>query len=43
MGGRLRMREEELCAAIDQAAETIKTDRVTDDELMIALTLRDAQ
>ncbi len=41
--GRLRMREEELCAAIDQAAEAIKTDRVTDDELMIALTLRDAQ
>ncbi len=42
-GGRLRMREEELCAAIDQAAEAIKTGRVTDDELMIALTLRDTQ
>ncbi len=42
-GGRLRMREEELCAAIDQAAEAIKTGPVTDDDLLLALAMRDAQ
>ncbi len=40
-GARLRMREDELCAAI--AVESIKTGPVTDDDLMIALALREAQ
>ncbi len=42
-GARLRMREDELCAAIEQAAEAIKTGPVTDDDLVVALTLRDSQ
>ncbi len=42
-GARLRIREDELCAAIEQAAEAIKTGPVTDDDLLIALTLRDSQ
>ena len=42
-GARLRQREDELCAAIEQAAEAIKTGPVTDDDLMIALAVRDAQ
>ena len=42
-GARLRMREDELCAAIEQAAEAIKTGPVTDDDLMIALAVRDSQ
>jgi hypothetical protein len=41
--GRRFAREEELCAAIEQAAEAVKTGPVTDDDLMIALTLRDTQ
>ena len=40
---RLRMREDELCAAIEQAAGAIKTGPVTDDDLMIALAVRDSQ
>ncbi len=42
-GARLRMREDELCAAIEQAADAIKTGPVTDNDLLIALTLRDAE
>ncbi len=42
-GARLRRREDELCAAIEQAAEDIKTGPVTDDDLMIALAVRDSQ
>jgi hypothetical protein len=42
-GARLRMREDELCAAIEQAAEAIKTGPLTDDDLMIALAMREAQ
>ncbi len=42
-GARLRMREDELCAAIEQAVEAIKTGPVTDDDLMIALAVRDTQ
>ncbi len=42
-GGRLRMREEELCAAIEQAVEVIKTGPVTDDDLLVAMAMRDAQ
>ena len=42
-GARLRMREDELCAAIEQAAKDIKTGPVTDDDLLIALTLRDTR
>ncbi len=42
-GGRLRMREEELCAAIEQAVEVIKTGPVTDDDLLIAKAVLDAQ
>ncbi len=42
-GARLRQREDELCAAIEQAVESIKTGPVTDDDLLIALTLRDYQ
>ena len=42
-GARLRMREDELCAAIEQAAEAIKTGPVTDDDLMIALAMWEAQ
>ena len=40
--GRLKTREDELCAAIEQAAEAIKSP-VTDDDLMIALAMREAQ
>ncbi len=42
-GARLRMREDELCAAIEQAVEAIKTGPVTDDDLMIAMAVRDTQ
>ncbi len=42
-GARLRQREDELCAAIEQAVESIKTGPVMDDDLLIALTLRDSQ
>ncbi len=42
-GGRLRMREEELCVAIEQAVEVIKTGPVTDDNLLIAKAVLDAQ
>ncbi len=42
-GGRLRMREEELCAAIEQAVEAIKAGPVTDDDLLIAKAVLDAQ
>ena len=41
--GRRHAREEELCAAIEQAAEAIKSGPVTDDDLMIALAVREAQ
>ena len=41
--GRLRMREEELCAAIEQAAGAIKTGPLTEDDFLIALAMRDAQ
>ncbi len=41
--GRLRMREEELCAAIEQAAEAIKAGPLTKDDFLIALAMRDAQ
>ena len=41
--GRRHAREEELFAAIEQAHEAAKTGPITDDELMIALTLWDAQ
>ena len=41
--GRRHAREEELFAAIEQAHEAAKPGPYTDDELMIALTLRDAQ
>ena len=41
--GRQHAREEELLAAIEQAHEAAKTGPFTDDELMIALTLQDAQ
>ncbi len=37
------MREDELCAAIEHAAEDIKTGPVTDDDLMMALAVREAQ
>ncbi len=42
-GARLRMREDELCAAIEQAVEAIKTGPVTDDDLMTSLAVRDTQ
>ena len=42
-GARLRMREDELCAAIEQAVQAIKTGPVTDEDLLVALTIRDAQ
>jgi hypothetical protein len=42
-GARLRMREDELCAAIKQAAEDIKEGPITEDDLVIALAVRDAQ
>ncbi len=42
-GARLRMREDELCAAIEQAVEAIKAGPVTDDDLLIALALRESQ
>ena len=42
-GARLRMREDELSAAIEQAVEAIKTGPVTDDDLAIALAVRDTQ
>ncbi len=41
--GRLRMREDELCAAIEQAAEAIKAGPVTEDDFLIALAMWDAQ
>ena len=41
--GRLRMREEELCTAIEQAVEPIKTGPVTDDDLLIASAVEDSQ
>jgi len=37
------MREEELCAAIEQAVEAIKTGPLTEDDFLIALAIRDAQ
>ncbi len=40
--GRLRMREEELCAAIEHAVEPIKTGPVTEDDLLIAMAVADA-
>ncbi len=42
-GARLRMREDELCAAIKQAAEDIKEGPITEDDLMISLAIRDTQ
>ena len=42
-GGRLRMREEELCTAIEQAVEVIKAGPVTEDDLLIAKAVLDAQ
>ncbi len=42
-GSRMRMREDELCAAIKQAAEDIKEGPVTEDDLVIALAIREAQ
>ncbi len=42
-GARLRMREDELCAAMEQVAEAIKIGPVTDEDLMIALAMREAQ
>jgi hypothetical protein len=42
-GARLRMREDELCAAIKQAAEDIREGPVTEDDLVIALTVRETQ
>ncbi len=41
--GRMKAREYELCAAIEQAAGLIYIDQVTDDDLMIALAVRDSQ
>jgi hypothetical protein len=37
------MREDELCAAIEQAVAAIKTGPLTEDEFLIALAMRDAQ
>jgi hypothetical protein len=42
-GARLRMREDELCAAIEQAAEAVKKGPITEDDLVIALGIQDAQ
>ena len=42
-GSRSRMRENELCAAIEQAVAAIKTGPLTEDEFLIALAMRDAQ
>ncbi len=42
-GGRLRTREEELCAAIQNAVEPIKTGPFSEDDLLIAMAVRDAQ
>ena len=36
------MREEELCAAIEQAVEDIKAGPLTEDDFLIALAMRDA-
>ncbi len=40
--GRLRMREDALCRAIEDAAEAVKTGPVTDDDLLIAQAAEDA-
>jgi hypothetical protein len=37
------MREDELCAAIEQAAEAVKKGPITEDDLVIALGIQDAQ
>ncbi len=41
--GRLRMREDALCRAIEDAAEDIKTGPVTDDDLLIASAVEGSQ
>ncbi len=40
--GRLRMREDALCRAIEDAAEAVKTGPVTEDDLLIAQAMEDA-
>ena len=42
-GSRSRMREDELCAAIEQAVGDIRTGSLTEDDFLIALAMRDAQ
>jgi hypothetical protein len=42
-GARLRMREDELCAAIERAAEAVKKGPITEDDLVIALAIRETQ
>ncbi len=42
-GMRMQKRDEELCVAIMQAVEGIKTGPLTEDDFLIALAMRDAQ